>query len=303
MHRPIGAGQTAKDGRDRIYPNKRTLKLTFRNGPIQFAPNTFTLAKPDNVMNLNSNPSLIKLVASLAVASLFTFSATAQDAKPRTAVVNSMSGEAKYSSGGGAFIPLAVGTRLHSGDIIKTSVGSHVDIDLDGNVGLIQVAQQSTFVVRSITTTETQAEKLTDTQLEIKTGAIYAKVNKLAKGSRYEIATPKGICGIRGTTVYLNADGKLIVEEGTAGMAYPKAGGGVDTFVLHDGQSVSPGDAAPHSATGEELRSIVEALRDLATHGIGRFTAPFIAPQAPFISPTLPPLPGTPANPQTPGPR
>ena len=299
----MGADQSAKDGRDRIYPNKRTLKLTFRHGPIQFAPNTFTLAKPDNVMNLNSNPSLIKMVASLAVASLFTLAAAAQDAKPRTAVVNSMSGEAKYSSGGGAFIPLAVGTRLHAGDTIKTSVGSHVDIDLDGNVGLIQVAPQSTFVIRSITTTDTPAEKMTDTQLEINAGAAYAKVNKLAKGSRYEIATPKGICGIRGTTVYLNANGQLIVEQGTAGIAYPKIGGGVDTFVLHDGEAISPGDAAPRPATGEELRSIVEALRDLASHGIGRFTAPFIAPQAPFISPTLPPLPGTPANPQTPGPR
>lgn len=242
-------------------------------------------------MNLNSNPSFIKVMASLAVASLFGFAATAQDSKPRTAIVNSLAGDAKYSSAGAAFIPLAIGTKLRAGDTIKTAAGSHVDIDLDGNVGLIQVAPNSTFVVRSITTTDTQAEKVTDTQLEINAGAVYAKVNKLAKGSRYEIATPKGICGIRGTTVYLNANGKLTVEKGTAGMAYPKPGGGVDTFVLHDGETVSPGDPAPQPAAEAELRSIVEALTDLATHGVGRVTPPFVSPQSPFVSPTVPPLP------------
>ena len=247
-------------------------------------------------MNLNSSLSF-KVVASLAVASLFAFAASGQDPKPRTAVVNSLAGIAKYSSAGAEFVPLAVGTKLHAGDIIKTEIRSHVDIDLGGNVGLIQVAPLSTFVVRSITTTETQAEKVTDTQLEINQGAVYAKVNKLAKGSRYEIAAPKGICGVRGTSLYFNAGAKLTVEKGTAGVGYPKPGGGVDTFVLHDGETVSPGDAAPQAAGADELREIVEALSDLGSHGIGLPTPPFVAPQEPFISPTIPPLPGKAANP------
>jgi hypothetical protein len=55
------------------------------------------------------------------------------------------------------------------------------------------------------TITQTQVEQLTDTQLSISSGGIYAKVNKLAKGSRFEISTPKGIAGIRGTSIGLTA--------------------------------------------------------------------------------------------------
>lgn len=248
-------------------------------------------------MNLSSKPSF-KVVASLVVASLFAFAAAGQDPKPRTAIVNSLSGVAKYSSAGGAFAPLVIGTKLHAGDTIQTEINSHVDLDLGGNVGLIQIAPQSTFVVRSITTTETPAEQVSDTQLEINKGAVYAKVNKQAKGSRYEIASPKGICGVRGTTLLFTAGGKLTVEKGTAGVAYPKPGGGADAHVLRDGQTISPGDAGPQDAAADELRSIVEALNDLGSHGIGPVTPPFVAPQQPFISPTIPPLPGKATQPQ-----
>ena len=233
-------------------------------------------------MTLNSKLS-VTIVAIIAVLSV----ARAAQTEERIARVNALSGEASFSAKGGSFVALAIGTKLHQGDKVKTGAGSHVDIDLGGGVGIVQVAPQSLFVLDKITTTDAGEEKLTETQLRIDEGAIYAKINRLAKGSRYEIATPKGIAGIRGTAVYATADGQITVLEGLAGVAYPN-GAGVDTFLVHDGETVGPNDRPPHPAPNDLLRDIVEALRDAVTHGVGLAFPPFIPLLEPFISPTLP---------------
>ena len=206
----------------------------------------------------------------------------------KSSLVNALAGEASFSTKGGSFVPLYMGTKLHQGDKVRTGAGSHVDIDLGGNVGIVQVAPQSLFTLDKITITDAGEEKLTETQLRIDEGAIYAKINKLAKGSRYEIATPKGIAGIRGTAVYATADGQITVLEGLAGVAYPNAAGGVDTALVHDGETVGPNDRPPHAAPSDLQRDIVEALRDAVTHGVGLDFPPFVPPLEPFISPTLP---------------
>src|SRR5687767_12766855 len=134
----------------------------------------FGLALPDKFMKSTSGISL-KVVASLAVFSFTVFSAVAQTPVDRIAQVNALAGDAKFSKKGGAFEPLAIGTKLHPGDTVKTGAGSHVDIDLGGNVGIVQVAPQSTFVIDKMTTTDAGSERLTETQLKVETGAIYAK--------------------------------------------------------------------------------------------------------------------------------
>src|SRR5215216_4745234 len=95
-----------------------------------------------------------KMVTALAVFSLAALSAVAQTPVERIAQVNALAGDARFSTKGGAFEPLAIGTKLHQGDTIKTGAGSHVDIDLGANVGIVQVAPQSTFVLDKLTTTE-----------------------------------------------------------------------------------------------------------------------------------------------------
>ncbi len=229
-----------------------------------------------------------KVVASLTVLSFTAFFAAAQTPVERIAQVNALAGDARFSTKGGAFEPLAIGTKLRQGDTIKTGAGSHVDLDLGGNVGIVQVAPQSTFVLDKLTTTEAGSEKLTETQLKVETGAIYAKINKLAKGSRYEISTPKGIAGIRGSAAYVTADCQVTMLDGLAGVAFPTPAGPVNTFLVHAGETVGPNDFPPHSAPGYLLRDIVEALRDASTHGIGRDLRPFVPPIGIFISPTLP---------------
>lgn len=240
-------------------------------------------------MKLRSKLSLSAVLTVLAV-SVSTFSALAQKTVDRVARVNAIAGDARYSSKDGAWVPLAVGVKLYAGDKVKTSTGSHVDVDLGGNVGIVHVAPESVFTIDKITSSDAGSERVTETELRVEHGAMYAKINKLAKGSRYEIATPKGIAGIRGTAVYVSADGSVTVLDGEAMVAYPNGNGGVDTFLVKSGQTVGPSDRPGHPAPAQLLRDIVEALRDATTHGVGLPVSPFVylPSGVPFISPTLP---------------
>ena len=239
-------------------------------------------------MKLNFNSSF-KAMALVSLATLLTFPAAAQTATKREAQVLGLAGNVTYSAGGGeSFTPLYIGTKLREGDVIKTGGASHADITLGDNVGVVQVAPSSTFVVRTLTTTKTDAETITETDLDLKEGAVFFNVNKLAKASRFEITTPKGIAGIRGTSGSMTADGQLTVQEGMAGAAFPNTTGGVDTFIVNGGETVGPADKPPHAAPDQWLRDIVAALGDAATHGIGREFTPFVPFVEPFISTVLP---------------
>jgi hypothetical protein len=228
-----------------------------------------------------------KALALLAIAAFFTASASAQT-RSREASVLAIGGTASYSAGGsGNFTSLAIGTKLREGDVIKTGGGSHVDVDLGNNVGIVQIAPNSTVALKTMKVTPTEADVVTETDLDVKEGAVYFKVNKLAKASRYEITTPKGIAGIKGTSGYMNADGTLAISEGLGAVSYPN-NGTADTFVVRGGEMVSPTERPPRPAPGQILRDIVEALRDASTHGIGRDIQPFVPPIETFISPVLP---------------
>jgi hypothetical protein len=230
------------------------------------------------------SPALICKSATLAALVVTLAFSTNVNAAENDVLVTAIGGNVTYSSGGGAFVPIAVGTHLHKGDVIKTGASSHADLEVGHNIGVIQVTPETTFGITEATVTDTPADTVSASEFDLSTGAIYAKINKLSKASRYEIRTPKGIAGVRGTTIFLTSNGDLTVGEGTAGIAY--FGGGA--FVLHDGQTVSPGDNAPHPAPGILLKEIIDSIWDATHHGIGRDLRPFVPPVDLFVSPILP---------------
>jgi hypothetical protein len=271
-------------------PASRTLKLTFMGRFVELLANNLKLARPE--LDMKPNP-LFSLKATLAVVAALFFITIAQAQTPvqRKVLVKAIAGEARYSVGGGEFEILSPETRVGKGDVIKTAVNSHVDLDMGNNVGIIQVPENSTCTIDEATITKTQVEALTDTQLSVSSGGIYAKVNKLAKGSRFEISTPKGIAGIRGTSIYLTAAGQLTVEKGLAGIAY----GPGDVVLVREGETCGPNERPPHPASLLVLREMVEALLDCGSHGVWYGNLPFFPGFEPFCSPVLPngkPFPG-----------
>jgi hypothetical protein len=137
---------------------------------------------------------LLCSVALLAISSQV--EAATKDGK---AIVRAVRGTAKYSNGGDVWVPLKTGTTLTPGSVIQTSPESTVDVFLGQNGPVVRVTPETTIAFDKLAVTETGGDTVIDTQLSLKSGRILGNVKKLAAASRYEIKTPNGVAGIRGT--------------------------------------------------------------------------------------------------------
>jgi len=177
-------------------------------------------------------------VLGIALAALLTTSTgQAQSTKQGKAQVRAVHGEARYSTGGGAWLQLSPGTVLNSGATIATSAASHVDLYLGINGPVVRVAEDTQVSIDKLTYTDTGADAVIDTQLNLTKGTLIGSVRKLAAASRYEIKTPAGVAGIRGTDYVITHTLMLFILKGLGHVAY----------ILPDGnilaESVSTGEA------------------------------------------------------------
>ncbi|MEN9574464.1 MAG: hypothetical protein RL514_2319 [Verrucomicrobiota bacterium] len=140
---------------------------------------------------------------SLLLAAAWLFTATAQAATPGAAQVKKVVGTANYTDarGGG---PLKEGDILMAGATINTGAASYVDLDMGVNGNALRVEADSTLALNKLEYTKA-GETIVNTQLEVKKGQTVANViNKLSKASKYEIKTPAGVAGIRGTVLQVS---------------------------------------------------------------------------------------------------
>ena len=170
--------------------------------------------------------------------------ASAQIAKPGYATVVRVKGEASYSLDGGTHkFPLMPGKFLEPGAAIYTGDDALVDVVLGKAIDLpqakwvperislavdspvrgltsyrpaaeqnvVRVLANSTLVIDKLTTTSSGADTVSDTELDLKQGSIYASVKKLSPAAQYLVKTPTGIAGVRGTQflLSLNPDGTI----------------------------------------------------------------------------------------------
>ncbi|MDE3068363.1 MAG: FecR domain-containing protein [Verrucomicrobiota bacterium] len=192
------------------------------------------------------NIQALVLTVFCGAALFFTTSASAQ--QQGVATIVRIHGTATYTTGDGAWQPLMVGMTLSQGAVVKTDPGSTVDMVLAesrANVGLTQptipvvasptfgrmpplmrmnvTAQQnvirvegdSVLAIDKLAYTDTGAETATDTELDLRAGKVFGNVKKLSAMSRFEIKTPTGVAGIRGTAFTLSVDGTVTVYSGS----------------------------------------------------------------------------------------
>lgn len=187
----------------------------------------------------------IQTLVSMAVCGVvmaFAISASAQTQGAATIV--RMQGEARYSTGDNVWHPLSVGDILRSGAIIQTAAGATVDIVLDDKkakparggsgtgtpppAGAIPAAKQNVvrmfgdtvLAIDKLLYSQTGADAVSDTELDLRAGKIFGSVKKLSAASKYEVKTPTGIAGIRGTSYGLGADGSVTVYEGSVMVSF-----------------------------------------------------------------------------------
>ena len=188
-------------------------------------------------------------------------SVAAQTAVQSAAKVVRIKGNARFSTGNNVWQPLRVGALLKAGTVIQTaSEGSFVDLVLGneeaavptaaaaapsysrsdiptaGDQNIVRVFENSTLAIDKLTTMDTGADTVSETQLDLQRGRIFGNVKKMSAASKYEVKLPNGVAGIRGTIYTLSAVGVVQVLVGSVVIAYVGADGNVVTQVVMGGQ-------------------------------------------------------------------
>jgi len=228
-------------------------------------------------------------------------SASAQPTAPGYATVIRVKGTASYSLDGGTTrYPLVQGKFLEAGSIIYTGDDGVVDIVLGKAIDLpqaswvprrislavdspvrgyvtyrpsseqnaVRIMSDSALGIDKLTTTSSGADTVSDTELDLKKGGIYASVKKLSPAAQYLIKTPTGIAGVRGTefALILNPDGsikscavyKTLNDDGLV-LAITPANGPTQTYLIKDGEIWEAGNPNP-VPFGPELRAILQTV-------------------------------------------
>jgi len=214
------------------------------------------------------------LLQGLAVCGLvmaFVATAAAQAPLQGVAKVVRIKGSARYTTGNNVWVPVKLGSVLKPGTVIQTGVekGAFVDLVLgDGDVAvpglggagtvggggggggggenmfyqpnsdqnLVRVTANSILAIDKLTSIETGADTVTETQLDLRAGKIFGNVKKMSAASKYEVKIPNGVAGIRGTIYQISADGVVQVLVGSVVIAFVGPDGTVVTQVVMGGQ-------------------------------------------------------------------
>jgi len=196
----------------------------------------------------------------LAVACAAFLSATSSEARMNEAVVRGVRGTANYSSDrGGNWKKLNVGMKLGQNSVIRTAPGSSVDLFLGDNGPVVRVTEDTTLGIDKLTVDQgAGSEKIIETQLDLRNGRILGNVKHLAAASKYEVKTPQGVAGIRGTRYDIRADGSVTVIDGQVVVVYI-VNGQASTVTVNAGQTSTPPRVA--GGTPPVVQTPVEVIR------------------------------------------
>jgi hypothetical protein len=206
--------------------------------------------------------------------------ASAQTLKPGVATIVRIQGEARYSLGDGNWHPLVVGKMLGAGAVIQTAQDAMVDMVLGKTVEMPQAAPwpdriglapdanirgmvdyrpsaeqntvrmtgNTTLAIDKLTVSDTGLDTVSDTELDLKQGRIYASVKKLSAASQYLVKIPNGIAGVRGCLIVIDAGGWCAVvknknvekEESALLVSLVGSNGAPVTYLVGEGSQLNP---------------------------------------------------------------
>lgn len=211
---------------------------------------------------------------------------------PGKAEVRAVKGNALFSAGGSPAMPLKVGAILGPGTTIKTGSGSSVDLFLGRTAGTLRIAENTAVSVDKLALTDTGADTAAEVQIGLTDGTILGDVNKLSAASRYEIKTPNGVAGIRGTRYRISANSFIVLLDGTMVYVYVPPGGNPTPYTLAGPPAVyfSPTDGVKPAP-----EDLIRETRQQVPHG-PPFTPPGPPPEVPFKDPFISPGTGKPVK-------
>ncbi len=198
--------------------------------------------------------------------------ASAQTLKPGVATIVRIQGEARYSLGDRNWHPLVVGKILSAGAIIQTAHDATVDMVLgktvempqaapwpdrigpapDANIrgmidykpsveqNMVRMTGDTMLAIDKLTVSDTGLDTVSDTELDLKQGRIFASVKKLSAASEYLVKIPNGIAGVRGTLFEIDASGWCAVLKNSVLLSLVGPNGAPVTYLVGEGNQFNP---------------------------------------------------------------
>jgi hypothetical protein len=224
--------------------------------------------------------TIVACAAALVLVGVYNLKA-ADTAKIATkATVRSIHGSVTYQTPSGAWEPLKINMELDAGVNIRTGADSYTDLSINGVTSVARITENTMIAIPEMDRVGAGRDADTETTLDLTTGTVLGNVKKLSANSHYEIKTPHGVAGIRGTdwqvtvgldgvTTFTSVQGQLIVSAVLNNVPVVK--------VLRDGESWTPG-------VGDVVPVPMNVLQQLITD-IGNI------PKGPTAPPPQPPPP------------
>jgi hypothetical protein len=137
-------------------------------------------------------------VFSAAALALLATAAHADEIGPMS--VTYLTGDATARPRGGSPAPLAVGSPLHEGDLIETAPDAAIELSL-ATGSIVRLGPKSRF---ELATASADGGSFS---ARLTFGNLWAKVQKLLGGQKFEVETQNGVAGVRGTEFRVAAYG------------------------------------------------------------------------------------------------
>ena len=114
-----------------------------------------------------------------------------------------------------ATLPLQKGTAVPVGAVVRTGSGSAIDLAFSHSAGTVRLAQNSTLSIDKFTSAEPPGTAV-EIQLNLLDGTMAGFDKKLSSASKYQIRVSRGIADVGGSKYRINAQGYLVLLDGTA---------------------------------------------------------------------------------------
>jgi hypothetical protein len=173
----------------------------------------------------------------LALAGVTTLRSAEQGRKEGKATVRTVHGTVDYQDKqNGPWLPVRPNMKFAAGITIRTGVDGTADISVNGTASAIRLTNNTTLQIPTMSFVGSAREGDTTTMLNLKSGAVIGNVKKISANSRYEIITPHGVAGVRGTDFSVEA---IPTPDGTFDVTFSSITGVITVSAVINGVTVT----------------------------------------------------------------
>jgi hypothetical protein len=134
----------------------------------------------------------------LAVAGIASLHAADEGRKEAKATIRKVHGKVEYLDNGN-WVLVKPNMQFSAGTSIRTGPDGVLDMSVNGVASAVHIEGSTTMQIQIMSYVGTRSEGDTTTLLKLQEGGVLGIIKKLSANSTYEVMTPRGVAGIRGT--------------------------------------------------------------------------------------------------------